>query len=148
MMKFTHMTALAALLCTATACAPTKTVRGNMVEDHVLASVQPGVDNAADVMRKLGSPTARDPFDPSIWYYIGQHTEKRGILDPQVMEERVVIARFNQEGRLESLSERAGERLDIPVSRDKTPTSGNEVTFMQQLLGNLGKFNREEVKHQ
>lgn len=148
MMKFTQMAALAALLCTVSACAPTKTVRGNMVEDHVLATVQPGVDNAADVMRKLGSPTARDPFNPSVWYYIGQNTEKRGILDPQVTEERVLIARFNAEGKLESLSEREGDRIPIPVSRDKTPTSGNEVTFMQQLLGNLGKFNKEEAKHQ
>lgn len=139
---------LAAALLAGTACTPTQTVRGNMVEDHILASVEPGVDNAAAVMRKMGSPTARDPFDPTVWYYIGQNTEKRGILDPKVTAERVLIARFNQEGILESLSERDGTRQDIPVIREKTPTSGNEITFMQQLLGNLGKFNKEETKHQ
>ncbi|MBU0800186.1 MAG: outer membrane protein assembly factor BamE [Alphaproteobacteria bacterium] len=145
MMKFAHILTVSALLCGAAACAPTQAVRGNMVEDHVLATVQPGVDNAADVMRKMGSPTARDPFDPAVWYYIGQKTEKRGILDPKVAEERVLIARFSPEGTLESLTEREGGRNEIPVSREKTPTSGNEITFMQQLLGNLGKFNKDEV---
>jgi outer membrane protein assembly factor BamE (lipoprotein component of BamABCDE complex) len=127
------------------ACSATSNVRGNMVPDHILATVQPGVDNAGDVMRKLGSPTARDPFDPSVWYYIGQRTEKRGILDPKVVEERVLIAKFSPEGTLASLTEREGGRNDIPYSREKTPTSGNEITFMQQLLGNLGKFNKDEL---
>ena len=33
-------------------------------------------------------------------------------------------------------------RVDVPRVRRKTPTGGNEVTFMEQLLGNIGKFNR------
>lgn len=144
MKKFTVIALAAALLCS-TACTPTQAVRGNIVEDHVLATVQPGVDNAAAVMKKMGSPTARDPFDPSVWYYIGQKMEKRGILDPEVKEERIIIARFNQEGLLESLSEREGGRNDVPLSREKTPTSGNEITVMQQLLGNLGKFNKDDM---
>lgn len=145
MMKFTPVLIAAALLCSTAACTPTKAVRGNMVEDHVLATVEPGVDNAADVMRKMGSPTARDPFDPTVWYYIGQHTEKRGILDPQVKDERVIIARFGPDGILDSLSEREGDRVEVPISRERTPTSGNEVTFMQQLLGNIGKFNKDQM---
>ena len=143
MMKFTPAAIAAMLLCAA--CTPTSAVRGNIVPDHVLSTVQPGVDNASDVMRKLGSPTARDPFDPNIWYYIGQQMEKKGILDPKVVEERVLIATFSPEGTLESIREREGGRNEIPYSREKTPTSGNEITFMQQLLGNLGKFNKDEV---
>lgn len=140
-----HALVLLATTALLSACAPTANVRGNMVPDHILSTVQPGVDNASDVMLKMGSPTARDPFDPSVWYYIGQRTEKRGILDPKVIEERVLVAKFNPEGTLESITEREGGRNEIPISEEKTPTSGNEVTFMQQLLGNLGKFNKDEL---
>jgi hypothetical protein len=34
--------------------------------------------------------------------------------------------------------------IDFPIARAKTPTHGNDITFMQQLLGNLGKFNKAE----
>ena len=34
------------------------------------------------------------------------------------------------------------QRIDLPYARDKTPTTGNEITAVQQLLGNLGRFNR------
>lgn len=140
-----HTIALLATAAILSACAPTANVRGNMVPDHILATVQPGVDNAAAVMSKIGSPTARDPFDPSVWYYIGQRTEKKGILDPKVVEERVLVAKFSPEGTLESITEREGGRNEVPISQEKTPTSGNEVTFMQQLLGNLGKFNKDDL---
>lgn len=136
---------LAAPLALVSGCTPTQNVRGNFVADYQIADVKPGVDNASDVMHKLGSPTARDPFDPNVWYYIGQHTEKRGILDPEVKDERILVARFSPDGTLQSLTENEGNRTDIPLTRDKTPTSGNEVTFMQQLLGNLGRFNKDDA---
>ena len=44
------------------------------------------------------------------------------------------------EGCLEELD---NERLALPLVRRKTPTAGNEMTVVQQFLGNLGKFNRE-----
>jgi outer membrane protein assembly factor BamE (lipoprotein component of BamABCDE complex) len=146
--RFLLSAALAILLAGAAACTPTQNVRGNFVADYQVTDVKPGVDNASDVMHKLGSPTARDPFDPNIWYYIGQHTEKRGILDPEIKDERILVAKFGPDGKLESLTDKTGERTDIPINRDKTPTSGNEVTFMQQLLGNLGRFNKDPMPGQ
>jgi outer membrane protein assembly factor BamE (lipoprotein component of BamABCDE complex) len=145
MMKFIPFT-FGAILCLAlSACAPTKNVRGNLLEPHVIATVEPGVDNASDVMRKLGSPTTRDPFDTTVWYYIGQRTEKRGILDPEIKEESIYVARFAPDGKLASLTQAEGKRIDLPVSREKTPTSGQEMTFFQQMLGNVGRFNRDHM---
>lgn len=134
---------LCAVLAT-TACTPTRHVRGNMVEDFRLAEVQTGVDTQSEVLRKLGSPTTKAPFDDNVWYYIGQQTAKKGILDPEVEKERIVVVFFDQAGVVSRVEDVDPHRMDIPYVREKTPTSGNEITVMQQLLGNLGRFNKEE----
>lgn len=127
----------------AAACTPTVNVRGNLVDDYKLAQIQKGVDTRTDVLRKIGSPTTIAPFDDSVWYYLGQTTEKRGILDDKVKDERVIVVMFTPEGVVDQVNDVKNKRQNIPYSNDKTPTSGNEVTFMQQMLGNLGKFNKE-----
>ncbi len=123
------------------ACTPTTNVRGNIIEDFQLKEVVPGIDGRSDVLKKLGSPTTKATFDDNVWYYIGQETEKRGILDPEVMSERIVVVTFSDEGIVDTIQDVDNSRVDLPIARDKTPTSGNEVTVMQQFLGNLGRFN-------
>ncbi len=144
MKKVTLLICAAACTLSVNACTPTSHVRGNLVEDFRLDEVKPGVDTASDVLRKIGSPTTKAPFDDKIWYYIGQETEKRGILDEDVTNERILVLTFNDEGIVQSIKDADSERMPIPYDRQKTPTSGNEMTAMQQFLGNLGRFNGEE----
>lgn len=125
----------------ASACTPVVAQRGNMVEDFQLEQVTPMESTRSDVLRSLGSPTTKSTFDPNVWYYIGQETHKRGIFDPEIVEERILLVAFNEEGYVEAIEDVDRERLNIPYVRDKTPTHGNEVTAVQQFLGNLGKFN-------
>lgn len=132
------LTASVLLTC---ACTPTVAQRGNKLEDYQIEEVVTGIHTRTDVLRLLGSPTTKAPFDENIWYYIGQETKKRGILDPKVTDERIVVVAFNEEGIVQDLRDVDAERLNIPVERSKTPTHGNDITVMQQLLGNLGKFN-------
>ena len=89
----------------------------------------------------MGSPTTQSTFNPNIWYYLGQESEKRGILDQQITDERIVVVIFNEDGVVEAIQEADSERENIPYARTKTPTHGNDLTFLQQLLGNLGRFN-------
>lgn len=124
------------------ACTASEAVRGNMIQDYQLKEIKTGVDTQSDILQKLGSPTTKAPFDDNVWYYLGQKTEKHGILDPKVVEERVVQVQFDSNGIVKAVNQGAPERLDIPYDRDKTPTSGNEMNAMQQLLGNMGRFNK------
>ncbi len=125
----------------AAGCTPTVAVRGNIVEDYRLAEVQPGVHTRSDVMRLLGSPTTEGTFDPNTWYYLGQKTEKRGILDPEVIEEKIVVVEFDDMGVVQTVNNVDPNRQNIPYVREKTQTSGNEMTALQQMMGNLGRFN-------
>ena len=128
----------------ATACTPTISQHGNMLTDHQIDEVAPNVHTRSDVLKLLGSPSSIAAFDNNTWYYIGQETEKKGILDPKIVEERIVVVKFDSEGTLLSIADIDGKKFDIPVSEDQTVTHGNDLTVLQQILGNVGRFNPQE----
>jgi len=127
-----------------TACTPVSAVRGNLVEDYQLKEVLPGIDGKDDVIRKIGSPTTISTFDENTWYYMGQKTKKKGILDPKVVEEKIIEVSFNADGKVANVVERKDGRQNIPIVQRTTPVSGNDFTFVQQMLVNVGKFNKQD----
>jgi outer membrane protein assembly factor BamE (lipoprotein component of BamABCDE complex) len=123
------------------ACTPTQATRGNIVEDYRMAEIVPGVSTRTSVLQSMGSPTTKAPFDEDIWYYIGQKTEKTGIFDPKVVDKKIVVVAFTPDGIVDTIERIDADQIDVPTVRRKTATSGNEVTILQQLLGNVGRFN-------
>lgn len=109
-----------------------------------MAEIVPGVSSRTNVLQSLGSPTTKAPFDDNVWYYIGQKTEKTGIFDPKVVDKKVVVVAFNEEGLVDTIEEVDAQMIDVPHVRRKTPTSGNDITVMEQLLGNIGRFNKNQ----
>lgn len=123
------------------ACTPVTATHGSLLEDYQLKEVLPGIDGKDDVVRKIGSPTVVAPFNENAWYYMGQKTEKKGILDPKVVKQRVIVVSFDSDGKVGSVKERRDPQDTIPIVQRITPVSGNELTFLQQMIGNVGKFN-------
>lgn len=126
----------------AAACAPVTAQRGNFLKTEELKRVQAGIDTEADVIGKLGSPTTKDPFNEKIWFYLGQRTSKTGIFDDEVEDERIVRVVFGEDGLVNSVHEIKNQREEVPIVERQTPTGGHDYTAMQQLLGNLGRFNK------
>ncbi len=91
----------------------------------------------------LGSPSNISTFDQETWYYVSMRTETTAFFEPDVMTRQVVILRFDKAGTLADVRTIGLEegRDVLPVERE-TPTSGNEMTIIEQILGNLGKFNK------
>ncbi len=136
-----HTALLLSVVIVLNACSPVTAQRGNMLDDTQLPKVVAGESTMRDVLQTFGSPTAQSTFDTKIWYYIGQETEKYGILDHEVIDERIISVTFNDQGIVQAVEEIDTDRLDVPYSDDSTPTHGNDFTFLQQLLGNVGRFN-------
>ena len=123
------------------ACSPIVDTHGFLVDDERLAGITPGQSTARDVLGALGTPTSVAPFDDRTWLYIGQRTEKVAFFAPEVTERRVLVLRFDETGLLaamEDLSTEDGQYVEL-VERE-TPTLGREVTFLEQVIGNLGRF--------
>ena len=126
------------------ACTPMKETRGNLLEEDRTSQIQVGTSTRQQVFETLGSPTTVSPFDNNVWYYMGQRTEKHGIFDTEVVDEKIVVVQFDENNIVTAFDTMDDARLDVPIKDSKTPTYGNEVTVIQQLLGNLGKFNPKE----
>ncbi len=116
-------------------------LRGNRVTDDQLKDLVPGTSTRADVTSALGSPTARAAFDDNTWMYISEVTQPRVGRVQGVNSQNVVAVTFDDRGVLQSvkqMSQKDAKPVDV-VSR-ATPSPGSEATFMQQLLGNVGRF--------
>lgn len=127
------------------ACATRVDTRGNLPDPDQLAELRPGKDSRDDVTRKLGSPSSVNVFGQEIyWYYISQLTETAAFFAPEVKSRKVVILEFDQNGILSGVETKGLEdaRDVVPVERE-TPTAGNELTIFDQLIGNLGRFEKQ-----
>jgi len=135
--RFTFSLLMVAL--TLGACTPTVATRGNIIDPDKLAEVKIGTSTREDVATHLGTPTHVSTFDDKVWYYIGRQTEQYSFLDPEVTKQKAVEIDFDDQGTVTAIT-----NLDLktaavadPVDRT-TPTFGNDNTFIQQLIGNLG----------
>ncbi len=119
-----------------------KQLRGNRVDVDQIKELVTGTSTRADATSLLGSPTAKATFDDNTWIYIGEVTRTRVGRAPGVLQQDVVVLNFDQGGVLRGvkrLNQDDGRSVSV-VSRS-TPSPGSEASFMQQLLGNVGKFN-------
>jgi outer membrane protein assembly factor BamE (lipoprotein component of BamABCDE complex) len=58
------------------------------------------------------------------------------------LSQHVVVMTFDQNGVLKSIDEKTKEdALPVRVVSRTTPSPGTEASFLQQLLGNIGRFN-------
>ncbi|WP_158744635.1 outer membrane protein assembly factor BamE [Acidisphaera sp. L21] len=116
-------------------------VRGNKVDADQLKELIPGTATRADVTSLLGSPTAKATFDDNTWIYISEVTQPRVGRVQGINSQDVVTAVFDDRGVLQSLTHKTkDDAKSVSVVARATPSPGSDSTFMQQLLGNVGKF--------
>jgi outer membrane protein assembly factor BamE (lipoprotein component of BamABCDE complex) len=122
--------------------APAPTVRGNKIDAEQLKELVPGTSTKQDVTAVVGSPTAVATFDDNTWLYISELTQPRIGRTLGELNQNVVMLSFDQNGVLKTIDKR-DEADSVPVSviARTTPSPGTEASFMQQLLGNIGRFN-------
>ena len=123
------------------ACSGELTTRGNLLTAERIDEISAGESFQSDVVAAVGTPSAVSTFESNTWYYIGELQEQQSFLDPDVIERNVLVVNFDDAGLVQStqLYTVADGQVIDPVSRT-TPTEGRELTILQQLLGNLGRF--------
>lgn len=122
--------------------APPPQQRGNKVDADQLKELVPGTSTEADVRSLLGSPTAHATFNDNTWLYISERTQPRIGAYEAVLSQRVVSLSFNDQGVLQHISTRdKADSLPVQVIARTTPSPGTSASFLQQLFGNIGRFN-------
>ncbi len=116
---------------------------GNLPDPERLAEISDGGFSREEVAEILGSPSSVAVLEGEVWYYVSRRTETLAFFEPEVSDQQVVIIRFDKKGMVAQVQKLGLEqaRTIIPAERE-TPTAGNELTLFDQLIGNLGRFNK------
>ena len=128
------------------ACSPNLSNHGNIPDVEIVKSIRLGKSNRDQVQAMLGTPSAVATFDKEAWYYVGSRTSQIAFWEPDLLERKVLVIRFDKKGVVQQV-ERIGKQdgRDVQIVDRKTPTRGKELTVLEQLLGNVGKFTGPEA---
>jgi len=132
---------LAALLPACSVVQTPRQNRGNRVDLDALKELVPGTSTRADVTSLIGSPTARATFDDNQWIYVSETVHTRIGRTPGVLRQDVTVLTFDDSGVLRNIKQlNQDDSQNVSVVSRATPSPGSEASFMQQLLGNVGRF--------
>lgn len=117
-------------------------IRGNKIDSEQLKELTPGTSTRADVTALIGSPTVRAAFDDNTWIYISETTQPRVGRTLAVLAQEVVVLKFDGQGVLRNVETKdKADSLPVDVVSRTTPSPGTQASFLQQLFGNVGRFN-------
>ena len=121
--------------------APLPSDRGTVIESTDYDKLVPGVTTRSQVTGLLGSPTSRATFDDNTWIYIGEVTTPVPMSYPTVQRQKVVVLGFDASGVLRSrrILDKA-DAHDVAMAAGSTPSPGSETSFLQMLIGNVGRY--------
>ena len=122
------------------ACAPTVTYNGFQAREDKPQDVQVGVDTKSTVLARLGSASTTATFEPNIWYYVSQMTNKVAYKNPKVQTREVVAIRFGADDKVAEVKTYTLKNgFQVAYNKAETPTRGRELSVLEQLLGNIGR---------
>ncbi len=117
--------------------------RGNLPDPDKLAEIHPGTSTRDDVVKVLGTPSSTGVFDSKDWYYISRKTKQVAFFDPDVLDQQVFIVAFDDKGVVRAVDHKdLKDGQQIEPAPGATPAPGRELTFVEQILGNIGRFNK------
>jgi outer membrane protein assembly factor BamE (lipoprotein component of BamABCDE complex) len=124
------------------ACASQVDYRGYIPRADDMKALKVGM-NRGEVEAILGSPSTKGSVfsNQDTFYYISSIVEQKAFFRPQVKDREVLAVRFT-ENKASSFNHYGLEDGKvINVSSRQTPVRGKELSVLQDIFGNLGKFN-------
>lgn len=131
------------LSCGLSACSPKVDSRGYVSEVKWKEQVIPGKTTKDQIISQFGSPSSKSSFGDEAWYYITQRKETLGFLETDVAKQevaRIVFDASEVASSVEVFNEENSKDFDI--AKRTTPTEGHTLGFVEQVLGNIGRFNK------
>ena len=133
-------------------CTQLRAHQGYIVDQTLVDSVQPGIDNRASVSATLGRPTFASQFgvvggtgrmvtadEATDWYYIARNTRQLAFARPRATEQLTLRVHYDALGNVSTISHTGVEEVrTIRPESAKTPTLGRERSFFEELFGNIG----------
>ena len=117
--------------------------RGNLPPEDALTQLQPGQQTRQDVQLIMGTPSTVSTLGDETWYYISAITTQYAFYSSEELERDVFALSFDERGILQEVKNlRLEDGEDLQIVERETPTMGREFSLIEQLIGNLGRFDR------
>ncbi|MDC0737333.1 outer membrane protein assembly factor BamE [Cognatishimia sp. SS12] len=125
----------------AAACTAQYRNHGYVPSEDDLAEIIVGVDTRDSVAESIGTPTAGGVLNEGGYYYVRSQFKTVGPFRPEEVDRQLVAVSFDQNGVVSNI-ERFGleDGRVVRLSRRVTDNGLNNISFLRQLLGNLGNF--------
>lgn len=118
-------------------------IRGQYIDDHLISQFDNKKLTKDEVLNLIGSPTIEPDYSPGTWYYIQRSLARRLWFSPQVVEQRIVKIKFNQNDQVEQVAILNDCHNDeIKFLSKYTKTYGTELNPIQKFIRNIGRFNK------
>lgn len=123
------------------ACAPVIDNRGYVFDESLLPQLVVGTTSAADIITIMGSPSTVSTLNDGAYYYISSRFITEAYRAPRETERRVLAIFLDEDKKIRDLGFYTLEDGNIVTIVERTTeTQGRELTFLQQIFGNLGRF--------
>ena len=120
-------------------CTRVRTHQGYLVDNLLVDSIQPGIDNRDSVEGTLGRPTFVSQFGQQDWYYVSRDMKQLAFANPAAKEQTILRVRFDAAGNVVGVDRRGLEQsVNLSPKDGKTPTLGRDRGLLEDLFGNIG----------
>lgn len=144
--KAMRLGAIGLTLLALTACTAIYRNHGYAPADTDLEAIVVGESTRQDVARAVGRPSSIGVLADSGWYYVGSRFRHFAWKAPEEVERQVVAISFDGDGVVENVERFGLEGGQVVVlSRRVTDSNIKGLSFLRQLLGNVGNISAAQV---
>lgn len=118
--------------------------------DRILSQIIPAKSNELDVLNLLGSPTFLGEFSPRTFFYTQIKVNRNTVTGGgRINYIRTLAIEFTPETRIVTRLwiEEIPKVRNLPYLKSHTILKGNTPSIFQQIIGNLGKFNKPQNRY-
>jgi outer membrane protein assembly factor BamE (lipoprotein component of BamABCDE complex) len=140
-----HLTivALSALCLMTASCAPKVNEEGHIALEKASDKIKAGSSYKQDVVKLFGTPSTKSSFGDETWYYVSAHKEAYAFFKPETTNQNVLRVAFDKNDMVTDVKEYSlKDAQDVSIASRITPTEGQKLGLWEQMIGNLGKFNK------
>lgn len=135
-----------AMIVAISACTPIYRFHGYAPTELELKTVEVGKDTRETVEQKIGHPSAEGLLNDDAWFFVQSRFQQRGLKPLTEVDRQVVVISFSDAGTVSNI-ERFGlqDGNVVVLSRRVTETNIQSVSFLKQLLRNVGRVSTDSV---
>ena len=139
MLKYSKIIFLFLFINIISSCINKKIINGQLPEKSLIKTLKVGKDKKDLVISILGSPTFHGQLNDNSIYYAEVVSEQFAFLDPDIKNQNVIQLEFDKDNILKNVYLfGVSDKNEIVMSQRKTETFGREITFLEQIISNIG----------